>query len=197
MCVGLLPGVAAFADTSYPSNPSNPATIPVSQTVNSGSGTFTYTLTPEDSSAPMPDNVKDGKYTFTLKDTASTSIVIGSTTPGTWYYTLVVEKQDGFTFDTTRYRLGVQYVTDGDTLKANINALADGATADRKAAKVDFKITKKSTGGTPKTPTGTPVSKTGSVKTGDTSQIGLYVGLLCAAGAVLALILVWRRKREA
>lgn len=203
MTAALLPGVSAYADTSYPSSPSSPATIPVEQTVTSGTGTFTYTLTPEDESAPMPDNAKDGKYVFSIKNNGTSNIVIGSASPGTWYYTLALEKQDGFKYDTTKYRLGIQYVNDGGTLKANINALADGATADRKAAKVDFKITAGAeNAATSKGKTGTSApssssspSRSGTVKTGDYSQTGLYIGSLLGAAALLVILGVVRRRK--
>lgn len=194
MCVALLP-VGAMADTSYPSSPANPATIPVTQAASSG--TFTYTLTAEDESAPMPEGTEDGTYTFSLTGDSSTNIVINSDKPGTWYYTLVVEKKDGYTYDTTKYRLGVQYYNADGTLKANINALADGASADRKAAKVDFKMTVKSSGGS-KSKSGSSGghSRVSSVKTGDYAQIGLYFGVLCAAAGVMVILIVARRKRN-
>lgn len=192
------------------------AVIPVQQTVKNGSGTFSYVLTPEEEGSPMPEGSESGSFTLSLKDTAEGEIEIPCTEPGTWYYSLELQKSSdtGYTYDVTKYRIGVQCVSKDDgTYGTEITALADGASQNRKAKTVQFTITHEKSGTTTKkthsgggggsTPSRTSTSsgsgksgKSSRVKTGDTARTSLYFGMLAGAAALLVILGSARRKRD-
>lgn len=202
MFIPLLSGTVQAAEVT------GSATIPIAQTLTGTTGSFTYTLSPKtdegDQNHPMPaDN------SVTLTNTQSGSITVESSRPGTWYYILSIRKSSDsrYSYDVTQYRVGVKFYNDNGVLKSEVNAQAIEPQGKFKASSVHFHIAfrggKKGTSGKTTTTPGstTPAKHTGKtgarkVKTGDTSAIGLYLGMLIGAGALLVILAAVRRRRN-
>lgn len=155
---------------------------------------FTFVMTPDDPSYPLPEGAADGKKEMTILGEGEVEFGdIVFTAPGVYRYT-VTERNDGaagYTYDDVVYTV-VYTVTEG-----NGGAL----TSDRQIIKgVDTvnvcvftnRYTAKNTGGKPvSTPGSTP-------QTGDTSNLTLYGGMTAVslAGIFFLLFLAWRDRKK-
>lgn len=195
------------------------AAIPVKQTVEKGSGTFSYELTAKDEKAPKPDS-----SSLSLTDTQSGGFTVISTAPGTWYYTLRIVKSNDmhYSYDISEYEVGIRFYNDNGVLQSEVLVRATDPESEYKSQDAHFKIiygkttpapgqkpgnqpgSRGSTPGTSgsRTPAGENRGTSGGtmltnlVKTGDAGRAGLYLLMLIAAGAVITALTVWRKKKN-
>lgn len=152
----------------------------------------------------MPQGAQNGVLTTTTQGQESSEFGdITFTKTGTYCYKISerLENADGYVYDETIYR--IRYVVtegSGDTL--NVKRTMYKVVND-KVGKVqsgddtifvnEYKAPNKVT------PTKVTLTSGGTktpVKTGDTSPIFVYTGILISAVALLVILLVWRRRRE-
>jgi len=104
--------------------PTGEASLPVSQVFTNHSSTpdidttFSYRLTPEDASDPLPAGSDASGYTFTLTGNDQTSIKIDFAKVGVYTYTLqdVTEARSGYTRDSEIYTVEFYITNDQDPL---------------------------------------------------------------------------------
>lgn len=135
--------------------------------------TFRYELIREEQDAPMPDESDGDRYVFDMKGSEKKEIgPITYTRTGIWHYTLkqsVQKEEKDYDYDKQTYAISVY-----------VENLADGGlgvqmiVANKEGNKVDEIRFKNGYAGT----------KTGNVaRTGDVSDIGLWMALLAVSGA--------------
>ena len=135
--------------------------------------TFRYELIREEQDAPMPDESDGDRYVFDMKGSEKKEIgPITYTRTGIWHYTLkqsVQKEEKDYDYDKQTYAISVY-----------VENLADGGlgvqmiVANKEGNKVDEIRFKNGYAGT----------KTGNVaRTGDVSDIGLWITLLAVSGA--------------
>lgn len=134
--------------------------------------TFRYELIREEQDAPMPDESDGDRYVFDMKGSEKKEIgPITYTRTGIWHYTLkqsVQKEEKDYDYDKQTYAISVY-----------VENLADGGlgvqmiVANKEGNKVDEIRFKNGYAGT----------KTGNVaRTGDVSDIGLWMALLAVSG---------------
>lgn len=134
--------------------------------------TFRYELIREEQDAPMPDESDGDRYVFDMKGSEKKEIgPIAYTRTGIWHYTLkqsVQKEEKDYDYDKQTYAISVY-----------VENLADGGlgvqmiVANKEGNKVDEIRFKNGYAGT----------KTGNVaRTGDVSDIGLWMALLAVSG---------------
>lgn len=135
--------------------------------------TFRYELIREEQDAPMPDESDGDRYVFDMKGSEKKEIgPITYTRTGIWHYTLkqsVQKEEKDYDYDKQTYAISVY-----------VENLADGGlgvqmiVANKEGNKVDEIRFKNGYAGT----------KTGNAaRTGDVSDIGLWITLLAVSGA--------------
>ena len=135
--------------------------------------TFRYELIREEQDAPMPDESDGDRYVFDMKGSEKKEIgPITYTRTGIWHYTLkqsVQKEEKDYDYDKQTYAISVY-----------VENLADGGlglqmiVANKEGNKVDEIRFKNGYAG----------AKTGNVaRTGDVSDIGLWMALLAVSGA--------------
>ena len=135
--------------------------------------TFRYELIREEQDAPMPDESDGDRYVFDMKGSEKNEVgPITYTRAGIWHYTLkqsVQKEEKEYDYDKQTYAISVY-----------VENLADGGlgvqmiVANKEGNKVDEIRFKNGYAGT----------KTGNVaRTGDVSDIGLWMALLAVSGA--------------
>lgn len=135
--------------------------------------TFRYELIREEQDAPMPDESDGDRYVFDMKGSEKKEIgPIAYTRTGIWHYTLkqsVQKEEKDYDYDKQTYAISVY-----------VENLADGGlgvqmiVTNKEGNKVDEIRFKNGYAG----------AKTGNVaRTGDVSDIGLWITLLAVSGA--------------
>ena len=132
--------------------------------------TFRYELLREEQDAPMPDESDGDRYVFDMKGSEKNEVgPITYTRAGIWHYTLkqsVQKEEKGYDYDKQTYEISVyvENLTDG--------GLGVQMIVVNKVDEIRFK-------------NGYTGEKTGNVaRTGDMSDIGLWVILLAVSGVV-------------
>ena len=135
--------------------------------------TFRYELIREEQDAPMPDESDGDRYVFDMKGSEKKEIgPITYTRTGIWHYTLkqsVQKEEKDYDYDKQTYAISVyvENLADGGLGVQMIVTNKEG----NKVDEIRFK-------------NGYAVAKTGNVaRTGDVSDIGLWMALLAVSGA--------------
>ena len=136
--------------------------------------TFRYELLREEQDAPMPDESDGDRYVFDMKGSEQNEVgPITYTRAGIWHYTLkqsVQKEEKGYDYDKQTYEISVyvENLTDGGLGVQMIVVNKEG----NKVDEIRFK-------------NGYTGEKTGNVaRTGDVSDIGLWIILLAVSGVV-------------
>ena len=136
--------------------------------------TFRYELLREEQDAPMPDESDGDRYVFDMKGSEKNEVgPITYTRAGIWHYTLkqsVQKEEKGYDYDKQTYEISVyvENLTDGGLGVQMIVVNKEG----NKVDEIRFK-------------NGYTGEKTGNVaRTGDVSDIGLWIILLAVSGVV-------------
>ena len=136
--------------------------------------TFRYELIREEQDAPMPDESDGDRYVFDMKGSEKNEVgPITYTRTGIWHYTLkqsVQKEEKGYDYDKQTYEISVyvENLTDGGLGVQMIVVNREG----KKVNEIRFK-------------NGYTGEKTGNVaRTGDMSDIGLWIILLAVSGVV-------------
>ena len=136
--------------------------------------TFRYELLREEQDAPMPDESDGDRYVFDMKGSENNEVgPITYTRAGIWHYTLkqsVQKEEKGYDYDKQTYEISVyvENLTDGGLGVQMIVVNKEG----NKVDEIRFK-------------NGYTGEKTGNVaRTGDVSDIGLWIILLAVSGVV-------------
>lgn len=136
--------------------------------------TFRYELLREEQDAPMPDESDGDRYVFDMKGSEKNEVgPITYTHAGIWHYTLkqsVQKEEKGYDYDKQTYEISVyvENLTDGGLGVQMIVVNKEG----NKVDEIRFK-------------NGYTGEKTGNVaRTGDVSDIGLWIILLAVSGVV-------------
>ena len=136
--------------------------------------TFRYELLREEQDAPMPDESDGVRYVFDMKGSEKNEVgPITYTRAGIWHYTLkqsVQKEEKGYDYDKQTYEISVyvENLTDGGLGVQMIVVNKEG----NKVDEIRFK-------------NGYTGEKTGNVaRTGDVSDIGLWIILLAVSGVV-------------
>ncbi len=136
--------------------------------------TFRYELLREEQDAPMPDESDGDRYVFDMKGSEKNEVgPITYTRTGIWHYTLkqsVQKEEKGYDYDKQTYEISVyvENLTDGGLGVQMIVVNKEG----NKVDEIRFK-------------NGYTGEKTGNVaRTGDVSDIGLWIILLAVSGVV-------------
>lgn len=136
--------------------------------------TFRYELLREEQDAPMPDESDGDRYVFDMKGNEKNEVgPITYTRAGIWHYTLkqsVQKEEKGYDYDKQTYEISVyvENLTDGGLGVQMIVVNKEG----NKVDEIRFK-------------NGYTGEKTGNVaRTGDVSDIGLWIILLAVSGVV-------------
>jgi len=183
-----------------PSDPAAMADPPVMKTVSGSpakASIFTFRLAAGNLSNPMPAGSKDGVKTIQITGSGRGEFGTWSyTAEGTYYYTVseVNTGESDYTYDTAVYTItDTAKAIDGQLVVARV--VTNGA--NKKVTSLSFINAYAPGGGAPAEPSGKP--KPGP-KTGDESQIVLYIALFCGAGITLlgsiAYLLASRRRRK-
>lgn len=181
----MLTSVSVFA-----AEPSAVAKIPAEQRFEIQSGqeaesTFQYILEAVDDKAPMPENSKEGSYTFSMTGTQTLYLDgITYTSPGIYRYVayqIVEEPREGYQYDNSRYQVDV-YVKNsaGSGLAAEIVIQNENG---EKCESMVFSNRFKADIGTDQPKGGGGQTGTDSVKTGDNTQTGWWLIVLAVSGA--------------
>lgn len=172
------------------------------------SSTFTFTLTPDKADNPMPADAKDGKKSISVNGAGNVDFgTITFTKEGTYEYTVQEEKGSatGYTYDQTKYT--VVYTVDKDLKVTSAVMNGDKKAADGDTVEITNKYKAPVTPGksvkTNKTTTTTRRTTTTSKSTvkkasvlPQTGQLWWPVWVLAAAGAVLLVSGMVRKKRS-
>mgnify|MGYP005773580093 CR=1 FL=1 len=199
--LGLI-GTVLVSVSAWAAEPSVSVSLPVEQQFENKGGqdpddTFYYSLTAEDSTAPLPGAESEDTYVFSMTGTQDIRLEeIIYTVPGVYRYEVsqTVEKEkDGYQYDESRYTVEV-YVEnrDGQELKAEVILLNEKG---EKCKEIVFKnaYEKKqqgsqgSSGGSSLTGKDTGQTSSKSVKTGDDTEVSFWLSLI---GVSLALTLI-------
>ena len=136
--------------------------------------TFRYELLREEQDAPMPDESDGDRYVFDMKRNEKNEVgPITYTRAGIWHYTLkqsVQKEEKGYDYDKQTYEISVyvENLTDGGLGVQMVVVNKEG----NKVDEIRFK-------------NGYTGEKTGNVaRTGDVSDIGLWIILLAVSGVV-------------
>lgn len=148
--------------------------------------TFTFTLTPENESNPMPETEPSNKITIKGAGKASFGAITYSE-PGNYSYTVKEEVGNvaNYTYDKSVYKVTVYVTTDDDgNLTAKVWAFKDGSEA--KAANAVFTNSYKKT------------TSSDSPQTGDDANLPLWITLAGGSVAILLILLVdvLRKRKE-
>lgn len=169
----------------------------------------TYRLTPaKGAQAPLPGGTSE-KYEFVLKGNEKRTLdEIRYTNVGIYEYDLtriLPEKVEGFTYDNTVYRITVQVVWNfddgvGKLVPEWVISEGSGEKAEELIYEHDFqgKCPPKPEEPTPQQP-GSPAKpngQPGNPKTGDESNLLLYVELFAVAAVGFGILLYIKRKRQ-
>ena len=165
--------------------------------------TFTYRLTAQSPSAPLPEGASADGYTFTITGNTDAQIApISFVRPGAYSYELscLPTAEAGFTTDTQIYTIEMYVTTDLSVY--SIVYLSD----ENKTADIRFTQRYSALPSNPANMVDPPVQKTvrktsvaGGIlpKTGDMLKLAPYVGLCaCAILSVLVFLLIERRARR-
>lgn len=159
--------------------------------------TFFYVLHPMDSENPMPSGTDaEGNYYFSINGTAGVD-VSGMHFVRTGIYTYQVspvigEKAKGYTYDTETFtvQVAVKNAKDGGLtaeIKLPVNA------AGQKEETISFTNSYKKDA----VPVNkTEETKTGDVKSGDDTQIALYISLAAASVGMFFFLFCYKKRRE-
>ena len=190
LCLICLLGPAAHAAPGQ-------ATLTVKQVCRAGasdSGAFTYRLTPEQASNPMPAGSGPDGYTLALTGTTAGGIgPISFTQAGIYAYRLSPVKSCACALES--YNLKIYVESD---LKISVVATKPNGA---KAMELQFEHScGEETTTTPPPTTKPPATDENGPKTGDDSQAGLYIAMFSAAGVMLLGCIIYfviGRRRKA
>lgn len=157
--------------------------------------TGNYEFCALDQEAPMPENVKDGRYAFSLKgEQAERTLSLQYVHAGVYRYQLkqtTVEKEK-YQYDKSCYEITV-YVKNGETGELITQVIAEKGDG-KKSGELEFQNSYQGNSSEPSNPS-MPNPQSKPVKTGDTTHMLLYVILV--AGALLLIgLLLWLRKHH-
>lgn len=157
--------------------------------------TGNYEFCALDQEAPMPENAKDRRYAFSLNgEQAETKLSLQYAHAGVYRYQLkqTTEDKDKYQYDTSCYEITV-YVKNGKNGKLTSQVIAEKGDG-KKSGELEFQNSYQGNSSKPSNPP-KPNTPSKPVKTGDTTQMMLYVTL--AAGALLLIgALIWIRKHN-
>lgn len=160
--------------------------------------TGNYEFCALDQEAPIPENAKDGIYSFSLNgEQAETKLSLKYARAGVYRYQLkqTTEDKDKYQYDKSCYEITV-YVKNGENGEFITQVIAEKGDG-KKSGELEFQNSYQGNPSEPSKPS--DLSKPGTpgkpVKTGDTTPIMLYVFI--AAGALLLIgALIWFRKHN-
>lgn len=203
--------VFMMSATVYASSESASVQIPVKQiftvkqgTVQKEGDVFYYQLTSQKAENPMPEESKDGAYSFSLKDTQEETLQeITYHKIGDYEYQMeqtVSEKKEGYGYDQKAYTVVVSIRSREDGgLYADLILKNEAGEKVETASFTNTYTGKKLSGGTGTGGTSpnytTPSSQSRPlVKTGDETKVFLLLALL--AGSAVTLVAVGASKRK-
>ena len=159
--------------------------------VNKMDFTGNYEFCALDQGAPMPENAKDGRYSFSLNgEQAETTLSLQYVHAGVYSYQLkqTTTEKERYQYDKSRYEITV-YVKNGENGELISEVVAEKGDG-RKSGELEFQNSYQ--GNPPESSEPSNPSKPNDpskpVKTGDTTPIMIYVFI--ATGALLMIVVL-------
>ena len=155
--------------------------------------TGNYEFCALDQEAPLPENAKDGIYSFSLNgEQAETKLSLQYVHTGVYRYQLkqTTAEKERYQYDKSCYEITV-YVKNGENGEFITQVIAEKGDG-KKSGELEFQNSYQGNYSEPSTPS-KPNTPSKPVKTGDTTPVMLYV--FSAASTLLLIgVLIWFRK---
>ena len=182
----MLASISVFA-----AEPSAVAKIPAEQRFESQNGqeaesTFHYVLEAENAESPMPEGSEDGSYSFFMTGTQKLYLDgITYTSPGIYRYEayqIADESREGYQYDSSRYTVDVYVKNAADGgLEAEIVIWDEKG---EKCESITFVNRFKAN-------TGTDQSGTDLAKTGDDTEVDLWLSVIAISGMCAVILIIY------